>query len=98
METQIYIFKLISGEELISKVKSFGTNEFELDNPRVLAIHPKEGLRLVPLMMMADDTQQMSLMRTAVTTFSNSVQEQIKEAYCEETSTIITPSKRIIHG
>ena len=95
---EILIFKLISGEELISKVKSYEDKWINLDNPRILAMHPKEGLQLVPLMMMADKSQQMSLMRTSITSFTDKIQEQIKEAYCEETSLILTPSKKILMG
>ena len=97
MEEKIYIFKLISGEEVISKIKPSKDEQiFELDNPRILGIHPKEGLRLVPLMMMADESQQITLMKSAVTSFSQNIQEEIEQAYCEETSSIITPRKKIL--
>ena len=63
---EIYTFKLISGEEIIAKVKEISSVDFVLDKPVMVLFDSQTGIQLLPVAFTADLDKTVGLNTRAV--------------------------------
>jgi hypothetical protein len=95
-ENDIVTFKLISGEEIVSKYVSETDTSFRIYKPLSLMPGP-QGMALAQALMSSKMDKELDLMKTAVVmhTFSR---EEMTSAWYEATSGIRTPNNKILMG
>jgi len=93
---KVYTFKLNSGEELISKVKSVDSDSLTIENPVSVAPGP-QGLGLVPSMFTADPDAEIKLNSNSVSIYAPT-EDSVKMKYIEATTGIKLPEKKLILG
>ena len=95
-ENDIVTFKLISGEEIVSKYVSETDTSFRIYKPLSLMPGP-QGMALAQTLMSSKMDKELDLMKTAVVmhTFSR---EEMTSAWYEATSGIRTPINKILMG
>lgn len=101
MEDVYIVLKLITGEEVISRLlTSDDPNVFVLDKPLILAMSPKGDLSLNgPIVFSAAPETPIKLNRNAVSFYTHELREELKNGYISEISNIFIPApKRIIMG
>jgi len=98
----IYNFKLVTGEEFITRLISEDENTYVLDRPRnvMLAVDPsgRPQLQLAPVTYCSDDEKPVVLNKSAVVCISSDIREQMGNSYIESVSKIAIPQKKIILG
>jgi hypothetical protein len=98
-ELEVYSFKLISGEEIISKVFEEGDNYFSLKDARMLMMSQNGNLSLMPVIMFAADPDKLlTLNKSAIAFQSKYIREELKTGYLSSVSKLIIPNKSIIMG
>lgn len=95
-ENDIVTFKLISGEEIVTKYVSETEHSFRVFKPLSLMPGP-QGMALAQALMSSKMDKELDLMKTAVVmhTFSR---EEMTSAWYEATSGIRTPNNKILMG
>ena len=95
-ENDIVTFKLISGEEIVSKYVTETDTSFRIYKPLSLMPGP-QGMALAQTLMSSKMDKELDLMKTAVVmhTFSR---EEMTSAWYEATSGIRTPNNKILMG
>lgn len=93
---EIYTFKLISGEEIIAKVKEISSVDFVLDKPVMVLFDSQTGIQLLPVAFTADLDKTVRLNTRAVAMIFVTI-ESIKRRYVEMVNEP-TDNKQIILG
>lgn len=95
---KIYVFRSVTGEELVAKVVSINDDEYVLSSPLGIGMAADRNLQFMPPMATAEVDAEVLLNKTAVGIISR-VREDIEVAYIESVSGIKLPkAKQIITG
>ena len=91
MGDEIKVFKLVTGEEVITRViKEYG-DHYTLSKPRVVAIHPgpdgKVAVTLIPLLASSQDGD-VQIFKSAIIGQAMSTNSEIERGYIEQTTGI----------
>lgn len=94
----IISLKLISGEELIGKIKNINSSEFTINKPLILnvvAIPAQDGsmqhaLQLSPFMFGLDEANDIKIPMTGFIAYTKT-RNEMKQSYLQETSSIEVP-------
>jgi hypothetical protein len=94
---EIYTIKVLSGEELITKVLEEDATTLTVSEP--LSIAPnQQGMGLIPSMFSAEMDEMVKINKSGITMYAITA-EQIRVKYIEVTTGISTPpAKKIILG
>ena len=90
----IKVFKMCSGEEIITKVSGVTDNEFIVENPLQLTPGPN-GLQFAPYLLMAQQDKSFLLSRSAIAASANPSLE-VENQYESVTTGIALPKKSSI--
>lgn len=93
---EVYTFKLVSGEEVISKVVSLDDTTMELSSPLSVAPNP-QGMGLMPSIFTADQDKNITLNTSMITMYAVTA-DPVRIKYIEATTGITTTSKKIVLG
>lgn len=94
---KVYTFKLMSGEELVTKVLEISDDGIlTIDEPISFAM-AQQGLQPVPATFTGDSKQQSRLNLSACALVSE-VRDDVADVYRQITTGIETPNKQIITG
>lgn len=98
MDNNVYLFKLASGEEIISKIMIEGglTDIYLLDNPCTLVLNNANGISLAPTMFGADTSRPIVLNKAAIASYTSDIREEILNGYLSAVSKIVIPNKNIL--
>lgn len=91
--TDIRIFKLSSGEEIIAEVveESSNSNHVSIDMPFIVAINPEGKMFFVPFMPYAGETLALRKSNVSIETRPAA---QVAEHYMRMTSKVIAPPEK----
>ena len=95
-QNEIYTLKLISGEEVISKITEIGSDYLILSEPVSVAPQP-QGIGLMPSMFTAEKDKTVVLNTRAITMWCETA-DPVRIKYIEATTGITTTSKKIVLG
>lgn len=101
MEEAVHSIKLVTGEEVITRLaKHQGSADvWVLDRPRALAHNPVSGeLSFGPVLFMANPDGNITLNKSAVVCYTTNLRDGIADSYIQAVSSIQIPKKRIITG
>lgn len=90
----IHIFKLSSGEEIITKVVQETDTHFMIDKP-LMMVMGQRGLQFAPFMMMVDQEKPLALPKDKVVIDANALPE-LEGQYESVTTGIALPQKSSI--
>lgn len=93
---EIYTIKLVSGEEVISKVTSHEDDLLTISDPLSVAPGP-QGVGLMPSLFTGESDQPVVLNTKTITMFVLTA-DPVRVKYIEATTGITTPSKKIVLG
>lgn len=93
---EVVTFKLISGEELIAKVKSVESDHIVIEEPVSVAPGP-QGMSLIPSIFTANP-RNLTRLNTNSITLVTETNESIKTKYIEATTGLTVPDKKIVMG
>jgi uncharacterized protein YjiK len=98
MEKSILSLKLVTGEEIISRVNWNLSNDkvYALENPLALVIGREGNLNFAPVLFSANPDKLFMLNKNLVVVQSEHLREQIEQGYIQSTSKIVIPTKKII--
>jgi len=98
MEKSILSLKLVTGEEIISRVNWNLSNDkvYALENPLALVIGREGNLNFAPVLFSANPDKLFMLNKKLVVVQSEHLREQIEQGYIQSTSKIVIPTKKII--
>lgn len=92
----IYIFKLVTGEELIAKVVGKSDDAVEVSNPINMILTP-QGLQMVPSLFSAEPGHTIQLNNSSWVMTADA-REDVKNSWIEATTGIRPVTKQIITG
>jgi hypothetical protein len=93
---EIYTIKLMSGEELLTKITGENEQYYVIKDP--VSVAPgQRGLGLVPSMFTADLDSDVFLRKESIVLYSVPT-EEIRVKYIEATTGIQVPEKKVILG
>ena len=95
-QNEIYTLKLVSGEEVISKITEIGSDYLILSEPVSVAPQP-QGIGLMPSMFTAEKDKTVVLNTRAITMWCETA-DPVRIKYIEATTGITTTSKKIVLG
>lgn len=95
-ENAVYTIKLNSGEELITRIKSYENGFIVVDEPVAIAPSQK-GMGLVPSMFTADPSAEARINTNSISIYALT-EDNIKMKYIEATTGIQIPEKKIVLG
>lgn len=93
---EIYTLKLVTGEELVTKILKDNTDSFEADQP-ISTMITAQGLQLVPSLFSADQEHSVTINKSAVVMVSEPRQD-VRASYIQATTGIVSVKKQIITG
>jgi hypothetical protein len=93
---EIYSLKLISGEEVVTKVTSASSDVLVLSNPLTVAPNA-QGMGLIPSLFTAEHDKPVELNTNTIAMYALSA-DVIRMKYIEATTGIATSSKKIVLG
>jgi hypothetical protein len=93
---RIYTLKLATGEEVVAKVLSVGTDMLEIEQPISVILGP-QGLQMMPNLFSADHQHPVQL-NTSCCVCVAETRDDIRNSWIEATTGIRTVSKQIITG
>lgn len=103
MEDTIYCFKLVTGEEIISRLTPAldymepSTDTFSLDNPRsIMPVNDRLSLGLA--LIGANPDKPIILKKSAIVCYTANVRDALKTAYLSAISNIVLPGKQNLMG
>jgi len=88
---QVVCFKLVSGEEVIAKIKSEDDSTFVLTSARTL-VAMQQGAGLAPIASMGDPAAELQMHKASIM-FTYSPTAEIEGKYTQEVSPIATANK-----
>jgi hypothetical protein len=92
----IYAIKLMSGEEMLTKVVGETGEYYRITNP--VSVAPSQrGIGLMPSMFTAEAEDEVFLRKESVVLYTNPT-EEIRVKYIEATTGIQVPEKKVILG
>lgn len=93
---EVYTFKLNSGEELVSKVKSIEVDHVVLEEPVSIGPGP-QGMSLIPSMFTANPRVEARLNTNSIAIVGET-DDNVKMKYIEATTGLKVPDKKILVG
>jgi hypothetical protein len=91
---QVYTFKLISGEELIAKVRQAGGDFIVIEEP--VSIAPtQQGMQMIPSIFTADPKGEFKLNTSSIAIYAET-DDSVKLKYLEATTGLKIPDKKIV--
>lgn len=93
---EVYTLKLVSGEELVAKVKSVESDHIVVEEPVSIAPGP-QGMSLIPSVF-TGNPRNLSRLNTNSVTLVTETNESIKVKYLEATTGLTVPEKKILVG
>lgn len=93
---EIYTLKLVTGEELVTKILNDNGDSFEADQPISTVISP-QGLQMVPSLFSADQERSVYINKSAVVMLAEP-REDVRNSYVQATTGIVSVSKKILTG
>ena len=93
-ENDIVTFKLVTGEEIVTRVVSENDDTFTIYKPLTL-VHNGQGMALLQTVMSVRPEQELTVQKSAVV-MSGISREEMTSAWYESTSGLKTPSKSSI--
>ena len=95
-DNQVYTIKLTSGEELVTRIKSYDNGFILVEEP--ISIAPtQKGMQLIPSMFTADPAAEVRLNTGSITLYALT-DDAVKMKYIEATTGIQVPEKKIVLG
>ena len=95
-DNQVYTIKLTSGEELVTRIKSYDNGFILVEEP--ISIAPtQKGMQLIPSMFTADPAAEVRLNTNSITLYALT-DDAVKMKYIEATTGIQVPEKKIVLG
>ena len=91
-----YSLRLSDSSEIICKIVSTDSNETIISNPFSL-IPTQQGVQLLPAMMSADETKNVTLNTNNITMYTET-NKDIIASYIQASTGIVTPTKGILKG
>ena len=95
-ENEVYTIKLNSGEELITRIKSYDNGFIVVDEPVAIAPSQK-GMGLVPSLFTGDPSAESRINVNSISIYALT-EDNIKMKYIEATTGIQIPEKKIVLG
>lgn len=95
-KTDVYVFKLVSGEEVVARVSETLTDHLIIDHPLTLA-NTGNGVGLAPASFLSDTNEKIYL-RVSAVSLSGTAAKQIRDAYIETVTGLKLPKKLIMEG
>lgn len=80
--------KVITGEEIVTKLVSDTNGNLTVSKPFVLALS-QEGVGFMPFMLGVDEVSEITLPATAILAHANA-RKELKDAYIQQTTGIVT--------
>ena len=93
---KIYSLRLSDSSEIICKIVSTDSNETIISNPFSL-IPTQQGVQLLPAMMSADETKNVTINTNNITMYTET-NKDIIASYIQASTGIVTPAKGILKG
>ena len=93
---EIYVFKLVTGEELVAKVIESDTGTITIKQPISCVISP-QGLQMMPSLFSANVDKNVQLNISSCAMVSDP-REDVRNSYVQATTGIAPISKQIITG
>lgn len=94
---KIYIFKMVSGEEIVAKVVDSNDQYIQVSNAIMMA-PTQHGLQMIPAMMSANQEKSVYIHHTGITIIGE-VRDDVETAYIQATTGISIPeNKKLILG
>ena len=95
--SEIYTFKLVSGEEITAKIINKHEGVLEVAQPISMVLGP-QGLQMMPSLFSSNSEKNVYI-NTASIAMSSETREDVRAKYIEATTGIVTaPTKQIITG
>jgi len=94
--SEIYTFKLVSGEELIARLVEIGTDFYELESPIGVVLSP-QGLQMVPSLFSSVQEKNVLLNKNACAMISEP-REDVNHGWIQATTGITPVTRKIITG
>ena len=91
-----YSLRLSDSSEIICKIVSTDSNETIISNPFSL-IPTQQGVQLLPAMMSADETKNVTINTNNITMYTET-NKDIIASYIQASTGIVTPAKGILKG
>tara|TARA_R100001163_G_scaffold65591_1_gene63404 strand:- start:235 stop:531 length:297 start_codon:yes stop_codon:yes gene_type:complete len=91
-----YSLRLSDSSEIICKIVSSDSNETIIANPFSL-IPTQQGIQLLPAMMSADETKNVTINTNNITMYTET-NKDIIASYIQASTGIVTPKKGILKG
>ena len=91
-----YSLRLSDSSEIICKIVSTDSNETIISNPFSL-IPTQQGVQLLPAMMSADETKNVTINTNNITMYTET-NKDIIASYIQASTGIVTPTKGILKG
>ncbi len=88
--------KLVSGDEIITKIKEINNDEISVSKPIAVIMAPNGAMAFVPFMFGADEESDLIFKTNQVVAMAHA-REEFKNAYIENTSGI-TPAGGLTDG
>ncbi|MDC0863116.1 hypothetical protein OAP74_01420 [bacterium] len=93
---KIYSLRLSDSSEIICKIVSSDSNATIISNPFSL-IPTQQGVQLLPAMMSADETKNVTINTNNITMYTET-NKDIIASYIQASTGIVTPAKGILKG
>jgi len=93
---EIYTLKLVTGEELVTKIIKDDGDTVEADQPISTVISP-QGLQMVPSLFSADQERSVRINKSAVV-MAAEPREDVRNSYIQATTGIVSVNKKILTG
>jgi hypothetical protein len=93
---KIYSLRLSDSSEIICKIVSTDSNETIISSPFSL-IPTQQGVQLLPAMMSADETKNVTINTNNITMYTET-NKDIIASYIQASTGIVTPTKGILKG
>ena len=91
-----YSLRLSDSSEIICKIVSSDSNETIISHPFSL-IPTQQGVQLLPAMMSADETKNVTINTNNITMYTET-NKDIIASYIQASTGIVTPTKGILKG
>ena len=91
-----YSLRLSDSSEIICKIVSSDSNETIISHPFSL-IPTQQGVQLLPAMMSADETKNVTINTNNITMYTET-NKDIIASYIQASTGIVTPAKGILKG
>lgn len=94
--TKVYVLKLSTGEEIITRIQPLDNNFFSITKPMTVAFGPN-GVQLMPSLFTANHDDIHMLHKDNIVMMAEAKQE-VSDSYIESVTGIQPISKKILHG